>query len=224
MSTEFIEGNRPIRVVFDIPIYQRALLQQNKQLPSEVTAEDMTELLLEKSKHTLRVKLWEFELEDFEEDEDKSLLKLVNNSLKMRDVEFEARRLLNLPETIPPQFNNPGSLTEQQETLGSKLLGPVKVVIVVVPKFLQATKAVQACVTTALSTMVLQVPFSHSIRDKMVLVLSMQEKVGQDFGKDVLVKRLNCFAVILQLKRSVCCFSLHHSCFVLISLLIIHFY
>ncbi|XP_027136115.1 uncharacterized protein LOC113746052 [Larimichthys crocea] len=81
----FVEGSRgiyrPIRVLFDTPIYERALqicwhlpsyksmialmsqllrLQQKNQLPSEVTAEKMSELLVEQSKETLRVQLWEF--------------------------------------------------------------------------------------------------------------------------------------------------------------------
>ncbi|XP_018556841.1 uncharacterized protein LOC108900338 [Lates calcarifer] len=173
---EFIEGSRgtyrPIKVLFDTPIYERALqicwhtgsykcqialvaellrLQQQTQLPSEVTAEDMTDLLVEESKSTLRVQLWEFELEDFEEDEARPLLRLVwavNTSMKMRDIEFEARRLLTSPETIPPQFQHPKiigqaqkyarTLAEQhQEAPSSKLLGPREVVIEVVPKVIQ---------------------------------------------------------------------------------------
>ncbi|XP_044064417.1 fibrous sheath CABYR-binding protein-like [Siniperca chuatsi] len=252
---EFLEGSRgiyrPIRVLFDTPIYERALqtcwhigsykcqialltellrLQQKNQLPSEVTAEDMTELLVEQSKSTLRVQLWEFELEDFEENEARPLLKLaweVNTSMKMRDVEFEARRLLSSPEAAPPQFQHPKiisqaqkyarSLTEQQqEAPSSKLLGPREVVMEVVPKVLQGfwlpppntsfnmpsqqlsemavgvTKAVEDRVSTALSSMLRQVAFSRSIRDNMVL--SIQERVRQGHTRDVLVKRLNCFA------------------------------
>ncbi|XP_044063034.1 actin cytoskeleton-regulatory complex protein pan1-like [Siniperca chuatsi] len=252
---EFLEGSRgiyrPIRVLFDTPIYERALqtcwhigsykcqialltellrLQQKNQLPSEVTAEDMTELLVEQSKSTLRVQLWEFELEDFDETEARPLLKLaweVNTSMKMRDVEFEARRLLSSPEAAPPQFQHPKiisqaqkyarSLTEQQqEAPSSKLLSPREVVMEVVPKVLQGfwlpppntsfnmpsqqlsemavgvTKAVEDRVSTALSSMLRQVAFSRSIRDNMVL--SIQERVRQGHTRDVLVKRLNCFA------------------------------
>ncbi|GLD68818.1 uncharacterized protein AKAME5_002013100 [Lates japonicus] len=255
---EFIEGSRgiyrPIRVLFDTPIYERALqicwhmpsykihialvaeflrLQQEKQLSSAVTAEDMTELLMQESKSTLRVQLWEFELEDFDDDEVRPLLKLVwevNNNMKMRDIEFEARRLLKLPETIPPQFQHPKiisqahkyakSLTEQlQEASISNLLGPREVVMEVVPKVLQGfwlpppntafnmpsqqfskmavgvTKAVEDRVSTALSSMLLQVSFSRSIRDDVVL--SIQETVGQVYTQDVLVKKLNCFAAEL---------------------------
>ncbi|KAI3362628.1 hypothetical protein L3Q82_001706 [Scortum barcoo] len=250
----FIEGSRgvykPIKVMFDTPIYERALqtcwhmgsyksqialvsellrLQQKKQLPSEVTAEDMTQFLVEESKRTLRVQLWEFGLEDYDT-EVRPLLKLVwevNTSMKMRDVEFEARRLLTSPDDAPPQFKHPkilskaqmyaGNLTEQQqEARGPKQLSPREVVIEVVPKVLQGfwlpppntsfnmpskqlckmavgvTKAVEDRVSTALSAILCQVPFSHSIRDN--LVLSIQEKIRQSDTTDVLVKKLNCFA------------------------------
>eukprot|EP00064_Thunnus_orientalis_P004111 superscaffoldBa00000362_g4122 len=83
---EFIEGNyRPIRLcesflglfiktcdllyVIRISLVDELWrLQQRKQLPSAVTAEDMSDLLVEESKSTVRVKLWEFELEDFDAD------------------------------------------------------------------------------------------------------------------------------------------------------------
>ncbi|KAI3363036.1 hypothetical protein L3Q82_011702, partial [Scortum barcoo] len=236
--------------MFDTPIYERALqtcwhmgsyksqialvsellrLQQKNQLPSEVTAEDMTQFLVEESKRTLRVQLWEFGLEDYDT-EVRPLLKLVwevNTSMKMRDVEFEARRLLTSPDDAPPQFKHPkilskaqmyaGNLTEQQqEARGPKQLSPREVVIEVVPKVLQGfwlpppntsfnmpskqlckmavgvTKAVEDRVSTALSAILCQVPFSRSIRDN--LVLSIQEKIRQSDTTDVLVKKLNCFA------------------------------
>ncbi|XP_035852539.1 uncharacterized protein LOC116055154 [Sander lucioperca] len=173
---EFVEGSRgiykPIRVLFDTPIYERALqlcwhvksykskialviellrLQREDRIPSKVTLEDMTDLLVEQSKDTIRVQLWEFELEDFDEEEAKPLLTLVwevNNSMKMRDIEFEATRLLKSPEDIPPCFQHPKlvnlaqeygrSLTEQlQSAPRSKLLSPGDVVVEVVPKVLQ---------------------------------------------------------------------------------------
>ncbi|XP_035857408.1 mucin-5AC-like [Sander lucioperca] len=173
---EFVEGSRgiykPIRVLFDTPIYERALqlcwhvksykskialviellrLQRENRIPSKVTLEDMTDLLVEQSKDTIRVQLWEFELEDFDEEEAKPLLTLVwevNNSMKMRDIEFEATRLLKSPEDIPPCFQHPKlvnlaqeygrSLTEQlQSAPRSKLLSPGDVVVEVVPKVLQ---------------------------------------------------------------------------------------
>ncbi|KAE8295740.1 hypothetical protein D5F01_LYC06677 [Larimichthys crocea] len=171
----FVEGSmtiyRPIRVLFDTPIYERALqicwhlpsyksmialmsqllrLQQKNQLPSEVTAEKMSELLVEQSKETLRVQLWEFELDGYDADV-RPLLQLVwevNNSMKMRDIEYEARRLLSSPEAVPPHFQHPkiisqalkyaGILTEQQQKgPKSKLLCPMEVVLKVLPKVLQ---------------------------------------------------------------------------------------
>ncbi|XP_039641980.1 proteoglycan 4 isoform X3 [Perca fluviatilis] len=173
---EFVEGSRgiyrPIRVLFDTTIYKRALqlcwhmksyktnialviellrLQRESSIPSKVTVEDMTDLLVEQSKATVRVQLWEFELEDFDEEDAKPLLMLVwevINSMKMRDIEFEARRLLQSPEDIPPCFQHPKlvnlaqeygrSLTQQlQSAPSSKLLGPRDVVMEVLPKVLQ---------------------------------------------------------------------------------------
>ncbi|XP_035528022.1 uncharacterized protein LOC118335702 [Morone saxatilis] len=172
---EFTEGSRgiyrPIRVLFDTPIYERALeicwhtgsyrsqialetellrLQQNNQLPSEVTAEDMSELLVEESKNTLRVQLWDLELENFDP-EARLLLKMVfqvNNSLKMRDVEFEARKLLSTPKAAPPQLRHPKIISQaqkyarilteqQQEAPSSKVVHTWEVVMEVVPKVLQ---------------------------------------------------------------------------------------
>ncbi|KAI3362953.1 hypothetical protein L3Q82_011630 [Scortum barcoo] len=133
ISMENIKGSkgvyRPIRVMFDTPIYERAV-QTCWHMGSY------------KCQHPLRVQLWEFELEDYDADV-RPLLKLaweVNTSMKMRDVEFEARRLLTSPEAAPPQFKHPKiisqaqtyarSLTEQQqEAHGPKLLGPREVVM-----------------------------------------------------------------------------------------------
>ncbi|KAI3361453.1 hypothetical protein L3Q82_013624, partial [Scortum barcoo] len=123
-------------------------LQQKNLLPSEVTAEDISQFLVEESKSTLRVQLWEFELEDYDIDV-RPLLRMVwevNTSMKMRDIEFEARRQLNFPEAAPPQHPkiisqaqiSAKSLTEQQqEARGPKLLNPREVVIEVVPKVMQ---------------------------------------------------------------------------------------
>ena len=176
MSMDFLEGStgiyRPIRVLFDTPIYERALqicwhissyktkialviellrLQQKDMIPSEVTVDDMTDLLREESKSSLRVQLWDFELEDRDEDVAKPLLNLlweVINSMKMRDIVFEARRLLMSPGDIPAGFRHPKlmnlaqeygrRLTERlQSAPSSKLLGPRDVVLQVVPKVLQ---------------------------------------------------------------------------------------
>ncbi|KAG7499639.1 hypothetical protein JOB18_044459 [Solea senegalensis] len=172
---EFIGGSfgtyRPIRVLFETPIYERALqtcwhlpaykikvglvaellkLQQEKRIPSEVTVEDMTQLLMEKSKGTLRVQLWEFELEGYDA-EVTALLNLVwevNNSMLNRDVVFEARKLLKSPDEFPASYKNHKFvsmareygeiLTEKlQVTPCSKLLGPHDVVMEIVPKVLQ---------------------------------------------------------------------------------------
>lgn len=158
---------QPIKVLFSTPVYERALticwhlpsyktntammtellrLQQEKVLPPEVTAEDMTNLLLEQGKNSLRVQLWEFELEGMDEDVAKPLLRLVwdvINSLKMRDVVFESRRLLASPHTIPPCFRHPKLLSlaqtyartlSQLEQDAPKRLQPRDVVMEVAPK------------------------------------------------------------------------------------------
>ncbi|KAL7394880.1 hypothetical protein ABVT39_006170 [Epinephelus coioides] len=171
---EFLEGGiyRPIRVLFDTPIYDRALqlcwnissyksqialmrellrLQQKQKIPSQVTAEDMIGLLLKESKNTMRECLWAFELEDFGEDNTKSLLMLVwavNVSNKKRDIEFEAQMLLNSPEAVPATFQQPKVLSmakkfarilrkKQRKAPSFKLLSPKEVVLEVVPRVLQ---------------------------------------------------------------------------------------
>ncbi|KAG8008527.1 hypothetical protein GBF38_019725 [Nibea albiflora] len=161
----------PSQVLFGTPIYERALqlcwhspsyksmialmtqllrLQQNNQLPAEVTAANMSELLVEQSKETLRVQLWEFELEGYDDDV-RPLLQLVwevNNAMKMRDVEYEARRLLSSPEAVPPRFQHPNIISQaleyavilkEQQEKGprSELLSPMEVVLQVLPKVLQ---------------------------------------------------------------------------------------
>lgn len=65
----------------------------------------MTDMLVEQSKHALRMQLWEFQLEDFDDADAKRLLMLVwevNTSMKMRDIGF--RGLLNSPEASPCCF------------------------------------------------------------------------------------------------------------------------
>ncbi|KAL3973655.1 DNA polymerase epsilon subunit 1 [Sarotherodon galilaeus] len=163
---------KPIRVLFNTPIYETAVkicwhlpgyrtqiaimteflrLQQEDLIPPNLTAEDLRDLLVEKSRETLREQLWEFELEDFEEEEAKPLLRLVwavNVINKMRDVEFQARMLLQFPEAIPPKFQAPKLLSvvkdyveilkeKQQEQHNIKLLTAQEVVIEVVPRVLQ---------------------------------------------------------------------------------------
>ncbi|KAG7214632.1 hypothetical protein INR49_010524 [Caranx melampygus] len=150
LNMDFLEGSRgiyrPIRVALMMALLR---LQQEDQIPSWVTAEDMIQLILEKSKSTLRERLWEFELEGFDEDEAMPLLTLlwaVNVSNKMRDVEFEARMLLKSPEAVPPNFQHHKVLSVAQdyakilrdlEAPGSKLVHPREMVIEVVPRVLQ---------------------------------------------------------------------------------------
>ncbi|XP_026046281.1 uncharacterized protein LOC113035148 [Astatotilapia calliptera] len=162
---------KPIRVLFNTPIYNTAVeicwylpgyraqiammmeflrLQKENQIPSSLTAEDMGDLLVERSKETVREQLWEFELEGLEETEAKPLLKLVwavNTINKMRDIEFQARMLLEFPEAIPPKFQTPKLLSNvrkyidllkerQQDAQTSKLFTATDVVIEVVPHVL----------------------------------------------------------------------------------------
>ncbi|XP_039856030.1 uncharacterized protein LOC120714062 [Simochromis diagramma] len=162
---------KPIRVLFNTPIYNTAVeicwylpgyraqiammteflrLQKENQMPSSLTAEDMGDLLVERSKETVREQLWEFELEGLEETEAKPLLKLVwavNTINKMRDIEFQARMLLEFPEAIPPKFQTPKLLSNvrkyidllkerQQDAQTSKLFTATDVVIEVVPRVL----------------------------------------------------------------------------------------
>nr|XP_024657015.1 uncharacterized protein LOC112432788 [Maylandia zebra] len=162
---------KPIRVLFNTPIYNTAVeicwylpgyraqiammmeflrLQKENQIPSSLTAEDMGDLLVERSKETVREQLWEFELEGLEETEAKPLLKLVwavNTINKMRDIEFQARMLLEFPEAIPPKFQTPKLLSNvrkyidllkerQQDAQTSKLFTATDVVIEVVPRVL----------------------------------------------------------------------------------------
>ncbi|KAG7237055.1 hypothetical protein INR49_032861 [Caranx melampygus] len=78
-----MEGSRGIyRPIRGALMMQLLSLQQKKQIPSWVTAEDMIELILEKSKRTLR-DLWEFELEGFDEDEAMPLLTLLLSKLSV---------------------------------------------------------------------------------------------------------------------------------------------
>ncbi|KAL4004409.1 transcription factor SOX1/3/14/21 (SOX group B) [Sarotherodon galilaeus] len=92
------------KVLFNTPIYETAVkicwylpgyrtqiaimimiflrLQQDNLIPPNVTAEDLRDLLVEKSRELL---LWEFELEDFEEEEAKPLLRLAIFTCSIRD-------------------------------------------------------------------------------------------------------------------------------------------
>ncbi|KAM9806861.1 uncharacterized protein ACBT44_014010 [Syngnathus typhle] len=123
---DFVEGSigiyRPLMKFFDTPAYKQSMqtcwnavsyklqigvlaelfrLQQNNLIPSEVTADAMADLLVEETNNSLRVKLWEFDVEECFEAESKLVFE-VNSSMKMRDIDFEARRLLDAPAMIPP--------------------------------------------------------------------------------------------------------------------------
>ncbi|KAG7473136.1 hypothetical protein JOB18_004045, partial [Solea senegalensis] len=172
----FIEGSRgiyqPIRVLFETPIYEQAVdgcwyicsykfqtammfellrLQQEHQLTAAVTDEDLCELLVEETRQTMRVQLWEWKVEGFDEDV-QPFIKLVwhvNTSMKMSDVTAEAKPLLDFPEDVPLQFRNPKIVSEaqryarrlreqrQKQPPQPKVMGPGEVVLEVVPKVLQ---------------------------------------------------------------------------------------
>ncbi|XP_077384424.1 uncharacterized protein LOC144023038 isoform X2 [Festucalex cinctus] len=120
-------------------------LQQNNFIPFEVSTEAMIELLMEETNKSLRIKLWEFEVEECFEAYTKLAFE-VNTSMKMRDIEFEAKRLLNSPEMVPPQLKHPEIISKaerfagnlkQQETTSTKLLTLYEIVVEVLPKVLQ---------------------------------------------------------------------------------------
>ncbi|XP_061531430.1 uncharacterized protein LOC133401915 [Phycodurus eques] len=243
---DFIEGSigiyRPLMKFFDTPAYKQSLatcwnlvsyklqigllaellrLQQNNLIPSEVTAEAMADLLVVETKNSLRIKLWEFEVEDCFEAESKLVFE-VNTSMKMRDIEFEARRLLDSAEMIPPQLKHPRILRKadqfagnlkQQEANYADVLSPREMVIKVLPKVLQmfwlpppspafampsrylskmAVGVTQAVVDRVSQALsCVQIQFSYSVRDN--LVLSIQEKVRQAFTADDLVESIHSF-------------------------------
>lgn len=94
-------------------------LQQKNQLPYDVTVGDTTDLLVEESKSSLRMQL----LGNFDEEDAKPHLKLVgelNSSMQKRDrrIKFEARRLLDYPETMHPSFQHPKIINQAQNHAG----------------------------------------------------------------------------------------------------------
>ncbi|XP_077383557.1 uncharacterized protein LOC144022542 isoform X1 [Festucalex cinctus] len=233
---------RPLLNFFDNPAYKQSVetcwnassyklqiglltelfrLQQKNLIPSEVTANAMTDLLVEETKNSLRIKLWEFELEDCFKAESKLVFE-VNTSMKMRDIEFEARRLIDSPEMIPAQLNHNVILRKakqfaeslkQQKATDVDLLSPREMVIKVLPKVLQtfwlpppytpfampsrylskmAVGVTQAVLDRVSQTLSsIQIQFSYSIRDNVVL--SIQEKVRQAFTAHDLVESIHSF-------------------------------
>ncbi|XP_072769016.1 uncharacterized protein [Nerophis lumbriciformis] len=246
MSAEFIDGSigiyRPLMEFFDTPAYKQSVktcwnavsyklqigllaeilrLQQMSLIPPEVTVEAMTDLLVEENKKSLRVKLWEFEMDDDFESEARLVFE-VNTSMKMRDIEFEARSLLDCPEKIPLQLKQPGIVKkalrlaeswEHQHTCCSQLINVRDMVIKVVPKVLQCfwlpppnthftmpsrcLSKMVAGVTHAVVDRVscslssVQIHFSSSIRDN--LVASIEEKVRQTFISEDLVENIHSY-------------------------------
>ena len=108
---------------------------------------------------------------------------------------------------------------QQQQPLSSKHLGPREVVLEVVPKVLQGfwllpedtclnmpsqhlsvlavslTKAVEDNISKLLPSLLREVRFTRSTRDK--LVHSIQDSVRRSFTHTVLMEKISCFAVDL---------------------------
>ncbi|XP_028295818.1 uncharacterized protein LOC114457884 [Gouania willdenowi] len=173
----FQEGTyRPIGVLFDTPVYRQIFqncwhmpsykvhvamvaellrLQKENQLLSEVTPEDMARHLHVMSKRSLRVQLLDFQLQEYDNDDDDevrmllSMAREVNDSMRMRDIQLDAQRLISAPELMPPNFISAKmkreakaigeALTErhQQTSCSEHLQQPRDVVLDVVPKVLQ---------------------------------------------------------------------------------------
>ncbi|XP_060927120.1 uncharacterized protein LOC133001537 [Limanda limanda] len=108
---------------------------------------------------------------------------------------------------------------QQQQLITSKHLGPPEVVLEVVPKVLQGfwlppedtclnmpsqhlsvlavslTKAVEDKVSKLLPSLLLEVSFTRSTRDKLVQLI--QDSVRRSFPPPVLMEKISCFAVDL---------------------------
>ncbi|XP_028313933.1 uncharacterized protein LOC114470119 [Gouania willdenowi] len=173
----FQEGTyRPIWVLFDTPVYRQIFqncwhmpsykvhvamvaellrLQKENQLLSEVTPEDMARHLHVMSKRSLRVQLLDFQLQEYDNDDDDevrmllSMAREVNDSMRMRDIQLDAQRLISAPELMPPNFISAKMMKEakaigealterhQQTSCSEHLQQPRDVVLDVVPKVLQ---------------------------------------------------------------------------------------
>ncbi|XP_034018336.1 uncharacterized protein LOC117503234 [Thalassophryne amazonica] len=126
-------------------------LQQKQELPPEVTAEDLTDLLVEQVSRSGGARLWRQELNIYEDTDIYHLLALVwqvNVGMKMRDVEFEARRRLTSRVSQRPSFQDAETSRTAQdiarslmemppEAFGCKCFGPQEVVMEVVLKVVQ---------------------------------------------------------------------------------------
>ncbi|XP_028332635.1 uncharacterized protein LOC114481796 [Gouania willdenowi] len=171
----FMEGTYgPISVLFNAPVYEMIFkniwnlvmykdevaimvelmrLQNQNQVMCDITPEHMAQHLHEKSKNNLSVKFLDSQLEEFDDDVEVKLLlslaRVVNHSMRMRDIQRDAQSLLSAPELMPPAFRFPKitkkaqeiweTLTErhQQASSTERLQQPRDVVLEVVPKVVQ---------------------------------------------------------------------------------------
>ncbi|KAG8006990.1 hypothetical protein GBF38_023088 [Nibea albiflora] len=203
-ATENVKVYKPVKELFDTPVYQRAMelcwhapsyktmialtyqllrLQQRRQLPRSVTGENMTRLLAVQRK--------------------------------------EAQRVQH-PNIIKKAHMYAERLTKQEQQKGpeTRLLCPMGVVLEVVPKVLRGcwllppttsfnmpsqqlskmavgiTKAVQDRVSKSLSSVLLHATFSTTIRGEMAL--SIHRKLRREYTGDVLEEKLECFATDVQ--------------------------
>ncbi|XP_077432430.1 uncharacterized protein LOC144058079 [Vanacampus margaritifer] len=182
----------------------------------------MTELLVEETNKSLRIKLWEFEVEECFEAYAKLAFE-VNTSMKMRDIEFEARRLLDSPETVPSQLKHPGIISKaqrfagnlkQHEATDTKLLTLYEIVVEVLPKVLQgfwfsppktpfsmpslylskmAVGVTQAVLDFISLPYCMQIHINFSNLMRDNLVLSIKDKVRQAFPLDDLANNFPSF-------------------------------
>ncbi|KAE8277264.1 hypothetical protein D5F01_LYC24870 [Larimichthys crocea] len=120
--------------------------------------------------------------------------------MKMRDTEYEARRLLISPDAVPPHFQHPKIISQALKYAGilteaaakgpkSKLLCPMEVVLKVLPKVLQGFWLPPPNTSFNMPSQQLSkmaVGVTKAVQDR--------EKVRQGYPQDVLVKRLNSFA------------------------------
>ncbi|XP_047440524.1 uncharacterized protein LOC125007775 [Mugil cephalus] len=126
-------------------------LQKDNQIPPEVTADDMMNLLLEESEKEMRACVFKFGEDGYFGDDAIPLFMLmwnVNTGNKIRDIVFEAQMLFKSPGTLPSFFQLPEVVRmaqdyakilrdKPQEASSSRLLSVQQVVEDVVPRVLQ---------------------------------------------------------------------------------------
>ncbi|KAK7898835.1 hypothetical protein WMY93_019688 [Mugilogobius chulae] len=142
-----------IKMLFETPVYKRAVqlcwvqqiyknniavvlewfnLQQQGLLSSDITEDHMKDFLLDKDMKSFKYIMWTSELEMIDEEVLRRLLTLtwdVINGLKMRDVMFEARRLLQAPARVPSSFLSPKVISmarSYSSELSQKDLDPLR--------------------------------------------------------------------------------------------------